>query len=475
MSDSGNGLSARETARRLLATSQTASASHATPTTPREHARLRFADHPDIVATRERRALARQMYELAGMPSPLFLQRWGPNNPVIDMPDGLSGTLKKTLSNFSSYNYLGLATHPKVVRAGQEALSQYGASASASRIFSGGIDLYADLESRLAGIYDVDAAVISTSGYLTNAGVIGFLLGERDALVCDALDHASIVSGGQWSGARQLTFRHNDPDALRNLLRMSRSRFERVLVVIEGHYSMDGDIGLLPEIAAVAREFDCGVMVDEAHSLGVIGDRGHGVREHFGLAGDAVDIWMGTLSKALGSCGGFIAGDGELIDAIRTIAPGVEQFTGGPAPAAAAAALAALDVLDEEPDRLARLRSNAAFFSSVLRERHLDLGLSQGTPIVPVLVPGEFQVGYSSSMLLQRGVYVGPVVSPGVPPGQERLRFFITSEHTEAQLASTADLVAEVIGLLPQLGGALTMSNAAAMLQEVIGGDEGRS
>ena len=226
----------------------------------------------------------------------------------------------------------------------------------------------------MAGIYDVDAAVISTSGYLTNAGVIGFLLGERDALVCDALDHASIVSGGQWSGARQLTFRHNDPDALRNLLRMSRSRFERVLVVIEGHYSMDGDIGLLPEIAAVAREFDCGVMVDEAHSLGVIGDRGHGVREHFGLAGDAVDIWMGTLSKALGSCGGFIAGDGELIDAIRTIAPGVEQFTGGPAPAAAAAALAALDVLDEEPDRLARLRSNAAFFSSVLRERHLDLG-----------------------------------------------------------------------------------------------------
>ncbi len=305
--------------------------------------------------------------------------------------------------------------------------------------------------------------------------MIGFLLGERDALVCDALDHASIVSGGQWSGARQLTFRHNDPDALRNLLRMSRNRFERVLVVIEGHYSMDGDIGLLPEIAKVAHEFDCGVMVDEAHSLGVLGARGHGVREHFGLPGDAVDIWMGTLSKALGSCGGFIAGEGELIDAIRAIAPGVEQFTGGPSPAAAAAALAALDVLDEEPDRVARLWRNAAFFSSALRERELDLGCSQGTPICPVLVPGEFQVGLSSSMLLQRGVYVGPVVSPGVPPGQERLRFFVTSEHTEEQLRRTADLLIEVIESIAQLGSALTTSDIVAMAQEMVGGHEDRS
>ena len=471
MSDSWGDVSAREAARRLLATPHTGSAPDAAPvpaTPSRRHAGKPFADHPDIVATRERGARARAMYELAGMPSPLFLQRRGPNNPLIDGPNG-------PLTNFSSYNYLGLSTHPRVVRAAQDALTQYGASASASRIFSGGIDLYADLENRLAAIYDVDAAVISTSGYLTNAGVIGFLLGERDALVCDALDHASIVSGGQWSGARQLTFRHNDPDALRNLLRMSRNRFERVLVVIEGHYSMDGDIGLLPEIAKVAHEFDCGVMVDEAHSLGVLGVSGHGVREHFGLPGDAVDIWMGTLSKALGSCGGFIAGEGELIEAIRAIAPGVEQFTGGPSPAAAAAALAALDVLDEEPDRVARLWRNAAFFSSALRERKLDLGCSQNTPICPVLVPGEFQVGLSSSVLLQRGIYVGPVVSPGVPPGQERLRFFITSEHTEDQLRRAADQVTDVIGSIAQVGSALTTSDIVAMAQEMVGGHEDRS
>jgi 8-amino-7-oxononanoate synthase len=434
----------------------------------RRVARQPFAGHPDIIAARQRTSRARKMSELTGMPSPLFLLRRGPNDPVIDGPNG-------PVTNFSSFNYLGLAAHPKVVRAAQDALEQYGASASATRMFSGGIDLYVELESRLARIYDVDAAVISTSGYLTNAGVIGFLLGTRDALVCDAFDHASIVSGGRWSGARRLTFRHNDPDSLRDVLRKSRSRFERVLVAIEGHYSMDGDIGCLPEIAAIAREFDCGVMVDEAHSFGVFGAHGHGVREHFGLPGDAVDIWMGTLSKALGSCGGFIAGEGDLIDAIRTIAPGVEQFACGPSPAAAGAALAALDVLDDEPDRLARLWRNAEWFTSALRDRNLDLGLSQNTPICPVLIPGELQVGFASSVLLQRGVYVGPMVSPGVKAGQERLRFFVTSEHTDEQLHSTADLVAEVFGLLNQLpirigeaGGALTMSNAAEVVAEMI-------
>jgi 8-amino-7-oxononanoate synthase len=472
VSDSLNEVSAREAARRLLAAPPNAapqgiSAAAPAPAVPvRRRARLPFADHPEVLATGERRARALEMVELTGMPSPLFLQRRGPNNPVIDGPGGPA-------TNFSSYNYLGLAAHPEVVGAGQDALAQYGASASASRIFSGGIDLYAELESRLARLYDVDGAVITTSGYLANAGVIGFLLGERDALVCDALDHASIVSGGQWSGARQLTFRHNDPDSLRNVLRMSRTRFERVLVVIEAHYSMDGDIGRVPEIAAVAREFDCAVMVDEAHSFGVLGAHGHGVREHFGLPGDAVDIWMGTLSKALGSCGGFIAGNGDLIEAIRTIAPGVEQFTGGPSPAAAGAALAALDVLDKEPDRLARLWRNAEWFNAALRERGLDLGLAENTPICPVLIPGEFQVLFSSSMLLQRGVYVGAVLSPGVPPGQERLRFFVTSEHTQEQLRSTADLVAEVVGLIPRIGDALTMSNAAAKIQELLGGARG--
>lgn len=414
-----------------------------------------FANHPEIGAGRARAMPMNALIAMTGMPNPAFLLRKGPNDVVIDGPTG-------PLLNFSSYNYLGLASHPKVIHAAQDALAQYGASASASRIFSGGTELYVALESRLAALYDVDAAVISASGYVTNAGVIGFLVTERDAIVCDALAHASIFSGSRWSGARQMTFRHNDPESLRGLLRMARARFERVLVVIEGHYSMDGDIGKLPEIASVAREFDCAVMIDEAHSLGVLGARGHGVREHFGLASDAVDIWMGTLSKALGSCGGFIAGDGELLLSIRALAPGVEQFTGGPSPASAAAALAALDVMEAEPERLQKLWCNAETFSSALRERGLDLGLSQNTPICPVMVTGELQVGFSSSVLMQRGIYVGPVVSPGVQPGQERLRFFLTSEHTEDQLQHAADQVAEVVELAGQLGGYLAMTGEAS-------------
>lgn len=407
-----------------------------------------FADQPDVVAARERAQSALAMEKLTKMPNPLFIPRQGFNTSVIDGPYGAT-------TNFSNYNYLGLAHHPKVIGAVQEAVGKYGASASASRITSGEIEIYPNLERKLADIYDVEAAIIATSGYLTNSGVIGFLMSERDAVVCDALIHNSVITGARWAGARSMTFRHNDPESLRGVLRMSRERFDRVLVVIEGHYSMDGDVGQLPELAAVAREFDCAVMVDEAHSIGVFGAQGHGVREHFGLPGDAVDIWMGCLSKALGSCGGFIAGSAELIQALHT-SP-VTTLTVGPPPSAAAAALAALEVLESEPDRVARLWSNAKLFSSALRERNLDLGFSQGTPICPVLVPGEIQVLYASSLLLQRGVYVGPVASPGVGPGQERLRFFVTAEHTEEQLITTADLVAEVVGLATEVGAAIAM------------------
>ncbi|MEV0683956.1 aminotransferase class I/II-fold pyridoxal phosphate-dependent enzyme [Nocardia sp. NPDC050378] len=174
-------------------------------------------------------------------------------------------------------------------------------------------------------------------------------------------------------------FRHNDPESLRSVLRMARANIDRAVVVLEGHHSMDGTVGRLPEIASFAREFDCAVMVDEAHSLGVFVADGRGVREHFGLPGDAVDIWMGTLSKALGSCGGFVAGDADLIDAMKAAAPGVAMLSGGPAPSTIGAALA-LAILHMEPQRLTRLWPNTDFFRGLLVERDLDLGVSEGTP-----------------------------------------------------------------------------------------------
>ncbi|WP_039775318.1 aminotransferase class I/II-fold pyridoxal phosphate-dependent enzyme, partial [Nocardia cerradoensis] len=285
----------------------------------------------------------------------------------------------------------------------------------------------------------------TTSGYLTNAGVIGFLLGADDVAICDSLIHGSVISGVQWSGARRLNFRHNDPESLRSVLRMSRGNFDRALVVVEGHYSMDGTVGRVSEIATIAREFDCAVMVDEAHSLGVFGERGHGIREHYGMPGDAVDIWMGTLSKALGSCGGFIAADADLIAAMKAAAPGVAMLTGGPAPSTIGAALAALDVLEAEPQRLRRLWSNAEHFRTLLGERGIDLGISEGTPICPVIVPGELRAGYVATTLLQNGIYAGAISSPAVPAGQERLRFFLTSEHEPAQLEAAADLLSEAV------------------------------
>ncbi|MFE3055043.1 aminotransferase class I/II-fold pyridoxal phosphate-dependent enzyme [Nocardia sp. NPDC059239] len=416
--------------------------------TPRGPGR-QFADHPDVAAAVVKRAAIGALYGQSGMPNPVFLPRTSPNDTVIR-------ALDTDLVNFSAYNYLGLSSHPRVVRAAKDALDQYGASASASRIVSGEIPLYGELEQRLAGIYDVGDAMVTTSGYLTNAGVIGFLLREGDVAFCDSLIHGSVVSGTQWAGCRRINFRHNDPDSLRSVLKMSRSGFDRALVVIEGHYSMDGTVGRVAELAAVAREFDCAVMVDEAHSLGVLGPTGHGIREHYGMAGADVDIWMGTLSKALGSVGGFIAADADLIGAMKSSAPGVAMLTGGPVPSGIAAALAGLEVLEAEPERVTRLWENARLFDAALRERELNLGDSQGTPILPVIVPGEIRAGFVSAHLLQHGVYAGAISAPAVPVGKERLRFFITSEHTRQQLLSTADLLAEAIAMSGQLPADMT-------------------
>ncbi|WP_280236855.1 aminotransferase class I/II-fold pyridoxal phosphate-dependent enzyme [Nocardia cyriacigeorgica] len=451
--------SARELARKLLSgtgTGTSTGAGSTRPTAPAAPVRptagsptasaprkrrgpgRQFADHPEVASMVARRAAIAGLYEQTGMPNPLFLPRTGANDTTMRVGD-------KELLNFSAYNYLGLANHPRVVAGATAALDRYGASASASRILAGEIALYGELEQRLADRYGVGDTMITTSGYLTNAGVLGFLMGAGDLAVCDALIHGSVVSGTQWAGCRRITFRHNDPDALRSVLRMSRAGFDRALVVVEGHYSMDGTVGRVDELAAVAREYDCAVMVDEAHSLGVFGARGHGIREHYAMAGEDVDIWMATLSKALGSVGGFIAGDADLIGAMKAAAPGVAMLTGGPAPSAVGAALAALDVLEDEPERLTRLWSNAKYFTAKLTERGLNLGDSEGTPICPVIVPGEIRSGFVASSLLQKGVYAGNISAPAVPAGQERLRFFVTSEHTEQQLATTADLLAEAV------------------------------
>lgn len=400
---------------------------------------------PQVRTALERDAQMLEAEKALGAPSPYYRSHRGFNGATINL-DG------EELVNFSSYNYLGLAGHPRMIAAAKAALDEYGTTTGASRIVSGNIPLHEELEAEIATAYGTEDAIIVGSGFLTNASAISFVLGENDLAMCDELVHNSIVAGTLWSHARRMQFRHNDPDALDAMLRRTRGHFENILVILEGVYSMDGDICALPEMIEVARRHDAMVMVDEAHSFGVLGEHGLGVREHFGLAPDAVDFWMGTMSKTMASHGGFIAGRRDFVQACRMQAPGMSLYAASPAPATTAAGLTALRLMREEPERLADLRSNSELFLSLVREAGLDAGTSAGAPVVPVILGASDRAVVTAMLLARRGVNANPIAYPAVPEGQARLRFFLCADHTEAQLRRSVDalvgLTAEVDTIL---------------------------
>ena len=277
-------------------------------------------------------------------------------DPFFRVHHGIAGAETeidgKTYVNFASYNYVGLNGHPQIVAAAKAAIDRYGTSVSASRPVSGERPVHRELEQALARLHGAEDSVVLVGGHSTNVSVIGHLLGRNDVIVHDALIHNSIVQGAILSGARRVPFAHLDHEAADRLLREVRPRNGHALLVIEGHYSMDGDVPDLPAFIAVARRHRAWLMVDEAHALGVLGPRGFGIADRFGVDPGEVDIWMGTLSKSLVSCGGYIAGRADLIDYLKLVAPGF-VFSVGMAPAAAAAALAALELLEREPERVA--------------------------------------------------------------------------------------------------------------------------
>jgi 7-keto-8-aminopelargonate synthetase-like enzyme len=252
------------------------------------------------------------------------------------------------------------------------------------------------------------------------------------------------VQGAEFSGARRLSFPHNDWRALDAMLHRVRGRHRRALVIIEGVYSADGDIPDLPRFVEVKDRHGAMLMVDEAHSLGVLGDTGRGIAEHAGVDSCAVDIWMGTLSKSLASCGGYIAGSSALIEYLKYTAPGFVYSVGIP-PSNAAAALAALRKLIAEPQRVATLRARAAYFLARCRDEGLDTGASYGTPVIPVIVGDSLRAAKLSAMLLAAGVNVQPMVAPAVPNDGARLRFFVASTHTEDELETTVRILVETI------------------------------
>ncbi|HEY5789316.1 MAG TPA: aminotransferase class I/II-fold pyridoxal phosphate-dependent enzyme, partial [Gammaproteobacteria bacterium] len=306
-------------------------------------------------------------------------------------------------------------------------------SASASRIVSGQIPLHSELERAIADFIGVEDSLVFVSGYGTNVTTIGHLFGHKDLVVHDALAHNSIITGCRLSEARRLSFAHNDWYELDALLGKHRHDAKRAMVAIEAVYSMDGDIADLPRAIATKRHHDALLMIDEAHSIGTLGGTGRGISEYFGISPRSVDIWMGTLSKSLASCGGYIAGDKALIEYMRYSAPGF-LFSVGLSPPDTAAALAALRVIEKEPERVTQLRQRSRFFRARLAEHGLPVNLEDETPIVPVVVGDSHDCMRLSQQLYASGIHVQPIIYPAVPADGARLRFFITVDHTEEEM-----------------------------------------
>jgi 8-amino-7-oxononanoate synthase len=373
-------------------------------------------------------------------------ERFGLDNPYFRMHEARAGSQTRiggeTILNFSSYDYLGLNEHPEVVQAAKTAIDRYGISASASRHVAGERPVHRALERALADHYGADDALVFVSGYATNLGVIGQIAGPKDLVVHDALCHNSIVMGGTLSGAARRSFAHNDLDNLDQMLAATRNKFERALIVVEGHYSMDGDYPDLARLIDIKTRHEAWLMVDEAHALGVLGRRGHGIAEHCGVDPRRVDIWMGTLSKTLAGCGGYIAGCKELVDYLR-LTVGCFVFSVSMPPLIAASAQKALEILHREPERVGRLQHNAAYFFALARERGLDTGTAAGTAVCPIMVGDSLPTVVLSHRLLERRINALPVTHPAVPAKSSRLRFFVTAMHTQAQIETAIEVTAE--------------------------------
>lgn len=344
--------------------------------------------------------------------------------------------------NFTSYNYLGLSGDPEVSAQAKAAIDQYGTSVSASRLVSGERSLHRELESALAKLLGVQDCLVLVGGYGTNETVVGNLLGSGDLILYDSLIHASVQAGAKASEAAVRPFPHNNWEALDGILAAERGKYRQVLIVIEGVYSMDGDIPDLPHFIAVKQKHRALLMIDEAHSLGVLGEHGAGVGEYHRVNRQDVEIWMGTLSKTLASCGGYIAGNRELIEYLKFTMPGF-VYSVGMSPPNAAAALAALRLMEREPARIGALHQRAALFLELAKNKGINTGPSRDSAVIPVMVGNSLGALKLYQALFERGIYALPLMYPAVPENLARLRFFISSTHTEEQIRTTVAALEE--------------------------------
>lgn len=394
-------------------------------------------------------------------------------NPYYRVHDARGGASSRidgrAIVNFASYDYLGLNGEPRITQAVQEATASWGTSVSASRITAGEREAHRELEAELARLYSAEDAVAFVSGHATAVSTIAALLDQNDLILHDSLIHNCIVAGALMSGAVRRSFAHNDIDALEVVLREERSRYNRVLIATEGLFSMDGDGPDLARLVALKHRYGCWLLVDDAHGLGVLGQTGRGIFEHADVDPCEVDIWLGTLSKSLVSCGGYVAGSKALVDLLKCVAPGFVYSVGMPVPAAVAATLA-LRIMLAEPERVQRLQRNGTRLRDQAKVRGLNTGDSWGYAVTPIVVGDTLRTVMLAQRLLERGINAFPVLPPGVPEATARLRFFVSSEHTfeqiDAAIAATSEeierLEAEDYGMnaLPRLLAAGALSPA---------------
>ncbi|MFM7207068.1 MAG: aminotransferase class I/II-fold pyridoxal phosphate-dependent enzyme [Planctomycetaceae bacterium] len=375
--------------------------------------------------------------DAAGLESPFLIA----NERVAGRVATIRG--RETIA-YTSFDYLGLAGHADVKRAAKAAIDIFGCSASASRMVGGNNTVLDDLDAELAAFIGTERAAMFPCGFGTNASVFGHLFGEGDLILYDELAHMSIAQGAALSKAGKRSFRHNDHRQLDGLLRDLRSRYRRVVVAIEGVYSMDGDYPDLPAFLDVKRRHDALLYVDEAHSIGTMGPGGRGICDFFGVDSREGDLWMGTISKALGAQGGYLAGPERLIHYLGHTTPSF-VFSTACSPANAAAALEAIRVIGREPWRLARLRERSDLFLKLCHDVGLDTGTSGDTPVIPVILGSSSRAMLVSQRLLEEGINARPILYPAVRESAARVRFFLTCEHTEEQIVRTVETLERIV------------------------------
>ena len=379
---------------------------------------------------------AERRFRLAGRDLlPAIEHFMGPFDTLPRPADG------RAVVGFSHYDYLGLAKDPRVLGAAQQVMQTHGIGVSASRIVGGERVLHKELEADLAAFLGFEACLTLVSGYLTNATVIGHILGARDLLIVDELSHNSILAGASGSKATKLVFRHNDLDHLDEILRAERGKYRNCLIVIEGLYSMDGDVPDLPAMLDLKERHGSWLLVDEAHSLGVLGATGRGISEYFGTDPARIDLIIGTLSKALVTCGGFVVGGRVVMDWFRYTLPGFVFSVGLPSPVAAGAH-AALRIMQAEPERIAKLRANSEHAVAMARQLGLDPGPAIGRGVIPLLFEDNLATVTAASTMLAAGYYCPPIVQVGVPRDQPRLRMFLSAAHTADQITGALEAAA---------------------------------